>query len=63
MESRDRKELMNLLTELISAQDDVTHANEHRLVNILQGLIAKRNGIRNQIITFVESLVAQEPDP
>ena len=62
MRQRDRETLMFLLTDLIRAQDSVTHLN--RLgsghAQAIYELIAARNGVRNQIMTFVDSLIKRE---
>lgn len=59
MKSSNKDILCGLLTDLICAQDAVTHMNEKpqgRQVGILD-LIVTRNRIRAQILNFVTHLV------
>ena len=53
--------LMELLTDLISAQDNVTHLNEQgpEFEQQTREAIGKRSGVRNDIMREVEALRAR----
>ena len=59
MTSDDRATLEMLLTELITAQDTVTHLNEQgqQYENQTQNAIDIRTGIRHRIIAFCEARI------
>jgi len=54
MKQQDREHLMTLLTELLTAQDNITY--EFSSLQEIREATAARNDIKNQIITFVDSL-------
>jgi len=62
MEQEDRERLVDLLTDLIGAQDAVTHMNEKgpRYAQETMRLVAERNGIRNKILELVDSLIERK---
>jgi len=56
MNKATKNELQNLLRELCSAQDDVTHYNEAKQDNACRIAQGHRTDVWNQIIAFVEKL-------
>jgi hypothetical protein len=59
LNQQDRETLCRLLTELITAQDDVTHWNEkgRGFETEAKCAIVVRNGIRHRIVAFVDARV------
>lgn len=56
MEQCDRKALTRMLTELMSAQDDVTHYNENGLMGSVRAAQNKRDRIKRRILDYVEGI-------
>ena len=55
MKQQDRENLMALLTNLLTAQDNITY--EFSSLQEIREATAARNDIKNQIIAFVSSLI------
>jgi len=58
MNKQKQRELVGLLTDLTSTQDTITRAQarERRNLKMEQELITIRDNIKNEILSFVESL-------
>jgi hypothetical protein len=65
MNRKDRKTLDDLLRDLLSAQDDVTHWNEKGAARMVQTLAAirHRDEVKTTLVKFVEALTGEEEDP
>ena len=56
MEQEDREKLMQLLTDLINAHANVLVCES---VEQIVELIARRNGIKNDILNYVDELIGE----